>query len=64
MELTGALIAQLLIAFGPQAIAAVEKLIANWNKKLTPEEALGITAICGKSYEAYIAEAKADPTAL
>ena len=58
--MSAAMITQLLITFGPQAIELIEKLIELWNKpELTKEEVLAITAIANKSYESYIAEAKA-----
>lgn len=54
------MIAQLIIAFGPSAINLIQELIAVWDKpSLTTDEVLRICAVAGKSYEQYIAEAKA-----
>lgn len=58
--MSAAIITQLLLAFGPGAIALIEKLVAVWNKPtLTTEEVLDICATAQKSYDAYIAEARA-----
>lgn len=58
--MSAALIAQLVIALGPTALQLIQDLVAVWSKpELTPEE---VSAICGrakKSYDDYIAEARA-----
>lgn len=56
--MTAAMIAQLLIQFGPGAIQVVEKLIAVWDKPaLTPDEVKGILDVAKTSYASYIANA-------
>ena len=58
--MNAALIVQLLITFGPQAIDLIEKLVALWSKPtLTVEEVLSITALARKSYDQGLAAAKA-----
>lgn len=59
--MNAATIAQLLIAFGPQAIQLIQQLIGVWNKPtLTPEEVSAIIApLVGKTAEQYLAEAQA-----
>ncbi len=58
--MTAAMIAQLLVAFGPGAIGLIQDLVAVWKRaELTPEEVLGICDRAQKSYDAYIAEARA-----
>jgi hypothetical protein len=53
-------IAQLIIALGPVALKLIPDLIAVWSKAaLTTEEVLAICAKADKSYDDYIAEAKA-----
>lgn len=60
--MTAAVIANLIIALGPPALQLIQDLISVWNKpELSVEE---VTAICNKaqkSYDDYIAEAKASP---
>lgn len=57
--MTAAMIAQLLIAFGPQAIELIQKLVELWSRpSLTVDEVNSICAIASKSYDQYIAEAK------
>ena len=56
--MTGATLAQLIIALGPSALELASSLASLWNKELTVEE---VTPICGKAkkgYDTYIAEAK------
>lgn len=53
------MIVQLIIALGPAALDLIPKLAAIWGKAMTVEE---VVALCGpakKSYDDYIAEAKA-----
>lgn len=58
--MSAAMIAQLLVTFGPQAVELIEKLVALWGKpELTPEEVREITSLADKSYADYIAEARA-----
>lgn len=58
--MSAALIAQLIIALGPVALDLIPKLIAIWNKpSLTPEEVTELCSVAKKSYDDYIAEAKA-----
>lgn len=57
--MNAALIAQLLITYGPQAIALIAKLKELWAKpELTPAEVDAILALASKSYDAYINEAR------
>lgn len=56
--MTGATIAQLLAAFGPSALKWINDLVKVWNKTLTADEVLAITAVIGKSYDDYINEAR------
>ena len=54
------LIARLVIALGPAALGLIQDLIAVWSKPaLTPAEVTAMCAKAQKSYDAYIAEAKA-----
>jgi hypothetical protein len=57
--MTGATIAQLIIALGPKALEVIVELARIWNKTLTVDEVQAVCAKSEKSYEAYIAEAKA-----
>lgn len=57
--MTGAMIAQLIIALGPSALKLAEDLAAVWNKELTVDEVLVITGKARKNYDQYIADAKA-----
>lgn len=53
--MTAAMIAQLLLAFGPAAIDLIRQLNQLWSKpELTPEEVDSILAIATKSYDSYI----------
>jgi hypothetical protein len=56
--MTGAEIAQLIIIFGPQAIALIQKLVEVWNKELTPDEVKAICAVAQTTYDQYIAQAR------
>ena len=57
--MNAAILAQLLITFGPTAIELIEKLAAVWTKpELTPEEVAAICAVARKSYDDYVNEAK------
>lgn len=56
--MTAAMIAQLLIAFGPTAIRLVEELIAVWEApSLTPDQVRQILSVARTSYDSYIAVA-------
>lgn len=61
--MTALMIAQLIIQLGPTALNLIQDLSAVWHKpELTPEE---VATICGKaqkSYDQYIAEARATVT--
>ncbi len=57
--MSGAVIAQLLITLGPVALRLLPKLSEIWSKELTPLEVLEFTKTSEKTYEEYIAEAKA-----
>lgn len=58
--MSGVMIAQLLIQFGPAAFQLIEQLIGIWNKPaLTTEEVLAFTAKAKQSYEDYISAARA-----
>ena len=55
------LIAQLIAALGPVAFQLIQDLIAVWSKpSLTPDEVNAIVAKAQKSYDQYIADAKAN----
>lgn len=61
--MTAAMIAQLIIALGPTALQLIQDLIAVWQKpELTVAEVTAIVDKAQKSYDAYIAEAKAAVT--
>lgn len=60
--MTGAVIAQLIIALGPTALKLINDLISVWSTQLTPEQVLAITAKAQKNYDEYIAEARASLT--
>lgn len=54
------LIAQLIIALGPVALELIPKLAGIWTKPaLTEQEVIDLCAPIKKSYDQYIAEAKA-----
>lgn len=56
--MTAAMIAQLLIQFGPGAINVIEKLVAVWDKPaLTSDEVKSILDVAKTSYASYIAAA-------
>lgn len=58
--MSAAIIAQLIIALGPAALELIPKLQALWSKpELTTDEVLALCAPAKKSYDAYIAEARA-----
>ncbi len=58
--MSAAIIAQLLIQFGPPALGLIEDLVKLWSKpSLTVEEVLAFTGKAKKSYDDYIAEAQA-----
>lgn len=57
--MTPAIIAQLIIAFGPQALIWIRELATIWGKdSLTKEEVLSFCDRAEKSYDQYIAEAR------
>lgn len=63
--MTPLMITQLLIAFGPSAIGLIQQLISVWSKpSLTTDEVMAICAVASKSYDQYIADAKAKITPL
>lgn len=56
--MTGAMIAQLVLQFGPSAIDLIQKLVAVWNKELTVEEVNQVLlTVPRKTYADYINEA-------
>jgi len=58
--MNAATIAQLLIILGPPALELIPRLAALWAKpELTPEEVVELCAPARKSYDQYIAEARA-----
>jgi hypothetical protein len=57
--MTGAMIAQLIIALGPVALELIPKLIAIWSTQLTVDQVNSLCAVTKKSYDEYIAAAKA-----
>lgn len=58
--MTAQLIAQLVVALGPGALQFIVELAKVWEKpELTPEEVVAMCAPAQKSYEEYIAEARA-----
>jgi len=57
--MSGAIIAQLIIALGPVALQYAPKLAEIWNKDLTVEEVKTFCNLAEKSYDQYITEAKA-----
>lgn len=56
--MTAAMIAQLLVMFGPSAITLIQQLVSNWSREMSPEEVRSILALASKTYEQYIEEAK------
>jgi hypothetical protein len=63
--MTAALIAQLLVAFGPEAIQLIQELVAVWNKPtLTQSEVTTIIApILAKTPQQYLAAASGNMAA-
>lgn len=57
--MTGAMIAQLIIALGPVALSLIPKLVAIWSTPLTLDQVNVFCDIAQKDYDTYIAEAKA-----
>ena len=58
--MSAALIAQLIIQLGPAAIQLIQDLVAVWSKPtLSPDEVKTICDRAQKSYDQYIADAKA-----
>lgn len=56
--MSAAMIASLLITYGPGAVELIQKLVALWSKpELTVEEVNQLCSVAKKSYEDYIAEA-------
>lgn len=47
--MTGAMIAQLLLTYGPSAIALVEKLIATWSAKWTQADIDALKALMNQT---------------
>jgi hypothetical protein len=61
--MTAAMILQLVVALGPAALGLLRDLIAVWQKPvLTADEVNGIVSRAQKSYDSYIADAKATQT--
>jgi hypothetical protein len=58
--MTAAMIASLLIQFGPPAIQLIQQLVAVWNTpSLSVDQVNTICVTAQKSYDDYIAQAKA-----
>lgn len=57
--MTGQQIAQLIIALGPAALRLIPSLVTIWNRELSVEEVIQYVSLAEKSYDTYIAEAKA-----
>ncbi len=64
MMMTGAMIAQLLITYGPTAVNLIEKLIETWDKPMTVEGVHAVCALTRKTYDEGLAEAKARAASL
>jgi hypothetical protein len=63
--MNAAILTQLLISLGAAALELAPKLAAVWSKeKLTPQEIKDLCAPAKKTYDQYIAEAKARREAL
>jgi hypothetical protein len=63
--MSAALIAQLIITLGPTALGLINDLVKVWNKpELSLEEIKTIVDKAQKSYDEYIAEAKATTVSL
>lgn len=57
--MTPAIIAQLIVTFGPQALIWIRELATIWGKDtLTPAEVIAFCDRAQKSYDTYIAEAR------
>lgn len=56
--MTGAAIAQLILALGPVALDVIEQLVDNWNKEMTPEELKAFCQSKRKGKEEWLAWAK------
>lgn len=50
--MTGAQIAALILQFGPVALEMIEKMVANWNKEMEPDE---LKLFCRDNRQAYLA---------
>lgn len=61
--MSGLVIAQLIIALGPVALELIPKLASIWTKELSVEEVIAFCDLANKSYDEYIAEAKAGQAA-
>lgn len=59
--MTGEVIAQLLIKFGPIAFDWIKELAKVWRKEMTPDEVNALVAKFPQSYEEYIANAGGRP---
>mgnify|MGYP001175420853 CR=1 FL=1 len=57
--MTGAMIAQLIVALGPVALTLIPKLVAIWSTPLTQAQVDDFCDLALKDYDTYIAEAKA-----
>jgi hypothetical protein len=58
--MSASLIAQLIIALGPAALQLIQELAALWSApSLTPEQVQAICSKAQKSYDDYIAAARA-----
>lgn len=57
--MSGAIIAQLIIALGPVALKLIPELAAIWTNALTPEQVNMYCSKAQKTYDEYIAEARA-----
>ena len=58
--MSAAIIVQLITALGPVALELIPRIAAVWRKdELTPEEVIELLAPIKKSYDQYIAEARA-----
>jgi hypothetical protein len=57
--MTGAAIAQLLIALGPSAIGLINTLIANWSTPMTPDQVRAALAPVAQTYDDYLKWAQA-----
>jgi hypothetical protein len=57
--MSGAIIAQLIIALGPVALKLIPEIAKLWSTSITPEQVNTYCATWQKSYDEYIAEARA-----